>query len=92
MSGLFRRIVLPVMVLLVGGAFWIDSPGRTTCPLGFAEAKPADTSSDKAPSTAIVVIKPMHLISATSLKIVRQPDAQLAPHASYVPTFTKTWV
>src|SRR5215203_4238978 len=48
-------------------AFWIDSPGRTTCPLGFAEAKPQDTSSDKATSTAIVVIKTMRLICATSL-------------------------
>ena len=48
-------------------AFWIDSPGRTTCPLGFAEAKPTDTSSDKATNTANVVIKTMRLISATSL-------------------------
>jgi hypothetical protein len=63
-------------------AFWIDSPGRTTCPLGFAEAKPAATSSDNATNTAIVVIETMRLISATSLYVVRQPVALLAPHAS----------
>src|SRR5215207_10781222 len=82
-------IVSPGSAALI--AFWIDSPGRTACPLGFAGAKPADTSSDKATNTAIVVIKTMRLISATSLHVVRQPVAQLAPHVSYVPTFTETW-
>jgi hypothetical protein len=45
----------------------LDRFARTTCPLGFAEAKPTDTSSDKATNTANVVIKTMRLISATSL-------------------------
>jgi hypothetical protein len=33
-------IVLPG--LAASTAAWIDSPGRTTCPWGFAEAKPAN--------------------------------------------------
>src|SRR3712207_1312532 len=75
-------------------AFWIDSPGRTTCPLGFASAKPANPSTDMANNAATVTIKTMRFsISATSfLQVVRQPVAPLALYASYIPTFTETWL
>jgi hypothetical protein len=47
-------------------AFWIDWPGRTTCPFGFAEAKPANATSHKAIKAASVIVKMMRfVISAT---------------------------
>jgi len=44
-------------------AFWIDWPGRTTCPFGgFASAKPANARSYKAITAASVIVKTVCLV------------------------------